>query len=323
MHRAFELLAATILVASSVTLSARAQEHYVFSYFTGNGEDGLHLAHSTDGYKWTALNGGRSLLKPTAGRDKLMRDPSIVRGPDGRFHMVWTVSWKERSIGYSSSADLIEWAPQRDIPVMEHEPTALNCWAPELLYDGRSELYYIYWSTTIPGRFPETDSQLRAAGDNGDNAGHNHRIYFVTTKDFTTFSKARLCYDPGFNAIDAAVVRDGEVYAMFLKDETDQPLAPQKNIRVAESKNAAGPFGPPSAPITGDFWAEGPTPLKVGDRWLVYFDRYRDHKYGVMSSPDLDIWTDASDRLEVPAGMRHGTAFAVPADVAERLLELK
>jgi hypothetical protein len=320
MHRALKLLVATIFVASSFTTSARGQQHYLFSYFTGNGEDGLHLAHSTDGYKWTALNGGRSLLKPTAGRDKLMRDPSIVRGPDGRFHMVWTVSWKERGIGYSSSADLIEWVPQRDIPVMEHEPAARNCWAPELFYDGKSELYYIYWSTTIPGRFPDTDSQLRA---DDDNAGHNHRIYFVTTKDFETFSPAKLCYDPGFNAIDAAVIRDGEVYAMFLKDETDRPETPQKNIRVAESQNAAGPFGPASAPITGDYWAEGPAPLKVGDRWLVYFDKYRDHKYGVVSSPDLNIWTDESDRLEAPKGMRHGTAFAVPADVAERLLELK
>ena len=89
--------------------SPSAQQHYLFSYFTGNGEDGLHFAHSTDGYKWTAINGGKSLLKPTAGSDKLMRDPSIVRGPDGTFHMVWTVSWGERGIGYSSSQDLIHW----------------------------------------------------------------------------------------------------------------------------------------------------------------------------------------------------------------------
>lgn len=320
MLRTFGLLLANSFVTLSLATLAGAEEHYLFSYFTGNGEDGLHLAHSTDGYKWTALNGGRSLLKPTAGQDKLMRDPSIVRGPDGRFHMVWTVSWKERGIGYSSSADLIDWAAQRDIPVMEHEATARNCWAPELFYDGKSELYYIYWSTTIPGRFPATDSQLRA---DGDHAGYNHRIYFVTTKDFETFSPTRLCYDPGFNAIDSAVIRNGEVYAMFLKDETDQPLKPQKNIRVAESSNAAGPYGPASAPITGDTWAEGPAPLKVGNRWLVYFDEYRDHKYGVVSSPDLDIWTDESARLEAPQGMRHGTAFAVPADVAERLLKLQ
>lgn len=310
------------LLATAALLAAdpvRAQQHYLFSYFTGNGEDGLHLAHSTDGYKWTALNGGRSLLAPTAGRDKLMRDPSIARGPDGVFHMVWTVSWGERGIGYSSSRDLIQWSPQRYIPVMEHEPTARNCWAPDLFYDDASQQFYIYWATTIPGRFPDTDGQTRR-GD--DDPGYDHRIYFVATKDFETFTDAKLCYEHAFNVIDATVVRNGEVYLMFLKDETDKPRTPQKNIRIAESREAAGPFGPPSAPITGDYWAEGPTVLNVDGRWLVYFDKYTEHRYGVVSSADLAAWTDESDRLEVPRDMRHGTAFAVPADVAERLLEL-
>src|SRR5688572_18652842 len=110
-------------------------KHYLFSYFTGNGEDGLHLAYSTDGYNWQALNNGRSYLTPAAGKDKLMRDPSIVQGKDGLFHMVWTVSWGERGIGYSSSADLINWTQQQYIPVMEHEEGTRNCWAPELFYD--------------------------------------------------------------------------------------------------------------------------------------------------------------------------------------------
>jgi beta-xylosidase len=299
---------------------ADAQQHYLFSYFTGNGEDGLHFAHSTDGYKWTALNGGKSLLTPTAGGDKLMRDPSIARGPDGTFHMVWTVSWGERGIGYSSSKDLITWTPQRFIPVMEHEPTARNCWAPDLFYDDASEQFYIYWATTIPGRFPETDGQGRR---DDDDPGYDHRIYFTSTKDFEEFAPTRLCYDDKFNVIDATVIRDGEVYAMILKDETDRPHEPEKNLRIAEGEYAEGPFGPASKPFTGDYWAEGPTVLRVGDKWLVYFDKYTEHKYGVVTSPDLDNWTDESDKLEVPRGMRHGTAFPVPAEVAEKLLELK
>ncbi len=320
MPRFADHLVAAVLLAFCNASPSRGEDHYLFSYFTGNGEDGLHLAHSTDAFTWTAIAGGRSLLRPTAGADKLMRDPSIVRGPDGAFHMVWTVSWGERGIGYSSSPDLIEWAPQRFLPVMEHEPTARNCWAPELLYDDASQQYFIYWATTIPGRFPKTDGQTR---NSADDPGYDHRIYFTTTKDFETFAPTRLCYDDNFNVIDAAVVRDGEVYVMFLKDETDKPFAPQKNIRIAEGQEAAGPFGPPSAPITGHYWAEGPSPLKVGDRWLVYFDKYTDHRYGVVSSSDLVTWADESDRLEVPPGMRHGTAFAAPADVAERLLELE
>lgn len=34
----------------SINLSGK--EIYMFSYFVGNGEDGLHLAYSYDGLKW-------------------------------------------------------------------------------------------------------------------------------------------------------------------------------------------------------------------------------------------------------------------------------
>ena len=54
------------------------KEVYLFSYFMGNGEDGLHLAYSYDGFKWSAFNYDKSFLKPQVGNDKLMRDPCII-----------------------------------------------------------------------------------------------------------------------------------------------------------------------------------------------------------------------------------------------------
>ena len=95
------LLAALLLGLLTVS-SAQTPSAYLFSYFTGNGEDGLHFASSADGLKWTALNGGRSFLQPAIG-SKLMRDPSITRGPDGRFHMVWTTGWWDKGIGVAHS----------------------------------------------------------------------------------------------------------------------------------------------------------------------------------------------------------------------------
>ena len=38
---------------------------YLFSYFTRNGDDGVHLAYSDDGIRWLPLNGGRSVLRPS------------------------------------------------------------------------------------------------------------------------------------------------------------------------------------------------------------------------------------------------------------------
>jgi hypothetical protein len=58
----------------------------LFTYFTMNGKEGLHLATSTDGYAWERLKEGRSFLAPRVGQSKLMRDPCVVRGPDGTFH---------------------------------------------------------------------------------------------------------------------------------------------------------------------------------------------------------------------------------------------
>ena len=45
----------------------------LFSYFKGNGEDGLHLAYSQDGLKWRALNNDRPFISPQVGQDNWRR----------------------------------------------------------------------------------------------------------------------------------------------------------------------------------------------------------------------------------------------------------
>ncbi len=302
------LLLFTAFITKAQTIKPQ-DEIYMFCYFNNNGKDGLHLAYSLDGYKWAALHKDTSFLRPVLSKDSLMRDPCIIKGADGLFHMVWTVSWKQRGIGYASSPDLIHWSKQEFLPVMEQEPTAQNCWAPEITYDAKNKLYMIYWATTIPGRFPATDS----GGD------YNHRIYQITTKDFRTYTPTKLLYDQGFNVIDATIVPDGNQFIMFLKDETKNP--PKKDLHIAYSNQLIGGFGKPSDKITGNYWAEGPTTLKIGDKWIVYFDKYRDHKYGAIESSDLKNWTDISDKISLPRGIRHGTIFKVSKAELERLLD--
>jgi len=309
MKKPFLVVAAVLIIS---TLHAQSPDSvYLFAYFNNNGKDGLHLAFSNDGYNWTVLNHDSSLLKPTVAKDKLMRDPCIIRGADGQFHMVWTVSWNDRGIGYASSPDLIHWSEQQFIPVMAHEPEARNCWAPEITYDAKNNEYMIYWATTIPGRFLQGDT----AGDDK----YNHRLYYVITKDFNSFSPAKLLYDPGFNIIDATIQPLGSRYMMFLKDETRKP--PQKNIRVAYSDALTGPYSEASAPITGHYWAEGPTAIRVGNDWIVYFDKYTQHSYGAVRSSNLETWTDVSDKVHFPKGARHGTVFTVSKKEFERLKE--
>lgn len=306
MKRSCLLILIPLLLSACTAPEA---EVYLFSFFQDNGADGLHLAWSEDALNWTALNNNKSFLTPTAGKDKLMRDPCIIQGGDGMFHMVWTVSWNEQGIGYAYSEDLIYWSDQQYIPVMDHEPDARNCWAPELFYDAESNRYMIYWATTIPGRYPETDS----SGDNG----YNHRMYYVTTTDFETFSPTQVLYDHGFNVIDATIKRIGEEYLMFLKNEIKFPVA-EKNIRTATSKSLTGPYTMASEPITGD-WVEGPTAVQTQKGWMVFFDQYTAHKMGAVQSSDLENWTDISDQIHFPEGTRHGSVFKVKKSVLDKL----
>jgi hypothetical protein len=288
------------------------EEIIMFSYFTGNGESGLHLAYSEDGYHFYPLNNGQSLLTPTAGGDKLMRDPCIIRGGDGLFHMVWTVSWNEKGIGYATSPDLIHWSDQRYLPVMEHEEHARNTWAPEVFYDEDEQIYLIFWSSTIEGLFPETQSDLENA--------YNHRKYYTTTKDFRTFSETTLFYEPGFNVIDGTIIKSDGEYVMFIKDETIEPA--EKNIRITRSHKLTGEYGPASEPVTGNYWAEGPTVTKAGDQWIVYFDKYVEGTMGAVTSNDLETWTDISDKISFPEGTRHGTVFSITKSEFENLMSI-
>ena len=329
----YKIYLTIIFLIISISKSfSQNKEAYLYSYFINNGADGLHLAYSQDGYNWKTLKNNKSFLTPSIGNDKLMRDPCIIYGPDKKFHMVYTVSWRERSVGYAYSTDLINWSKQLKIPVMMHEENALNCWAPEIYYDSISKKYIILWSTTIPGRFKETDN----SGDSIDIhtpsrleekteliLTYNHRLYYVTTKDFRDFSKTKLFFDQGFNVIDGSINKSAEDYILFLKDETRYP--PQKNIRITSSKSLFNSFEPVSDPITGDYWAEGPSSIKIGDYWHVYFDKYMTtgNRMGAVKSKDLKNWTDISDEINFPENALHGSIFKVSQDVLNNLLKLE
>jgi hypothetical protein len=285
-------------------------ECYLFSSFRGNGQDGLHLAWSNDGIHWQPLNSDRSYLAPQVG-GRLMRDPCILQGPDGTFHLVWTSGWYEKTIGYANSKDLIHWSAPKAIPVMAHEQTARNAWAPELAYDKDNKQFIIFWASTIPGRFP---------GDQAGDNGLNHRIYSTTTKDFETFTPTKVFFDPGYSVIDATIAQDGDRYVMIFKDETRTP--PKKHLRVAEAKKVEGPYSVISEPFTpAGVWVEGPSLIKVDDGFVCYFDMYRDHKYGAMKTKDFKSRENITDQLQFNVrDVRHGTAFKVKRDVLLKLL---
>jgi beta-xylosidase len=287
---------------------------YLFAYFYHDREaEGFRLAWSPDGYKFEMLNNGKSCLKPMAGEAKIMRDPCLYRGADNTWHLVWTTGWTGRTIGYASSRDLIHWSAQQAIPVMMHEPDAQNCWAPEIIWDDAQKHYLIFWSTTILDRFPGTAMSNKRPE-------RNHRIYATTTTDFTHYTPTKLLYDGGFNVIDANLLRDSDgSWLMFVKNETVQPH-PEKNIRMIRGATSEGPWGETSLAITGNYWAEGPSAIKVGEEYRVYFDKHMLNAIGLVRSRDLVHWEDVSDKVVFPKNARHGCIVAVPSAVIKELL---
>ena len=290
---------------------------YLFSYFTKNGQDGLRLAWSRDGYVWEDVPGG-PFLAPVL-EDKIMRDPCIQQGPDGRFHMVWTTSWSKGGFGYASSEDLLHWSEQSYVPAMAHEPKVQNTWAPELSYDTASGEWLIIWSSTITGRFADTDPKV---GEGGDKKILNHRLYATRTRDFRNFSPTSLFYDDGYSVIDATLVPVGDRVAMVVKDERISP-EPRKDLRIAWARDLRAPFGTSAPSFTRGMipaWLEGPTIVKIGAKWFLYADAYRDKHYVLLTSTDFASWKDETAALRYPKGLRHGTAFAVKREVLQRLL---
>lgn len=297
--------------------------------FTGHREpalDGLHLLYSYDGCHWDSIRG--TWLVPEVGNKRaeyynthtrsmdaarfapqsMMRDPSIAVGPDGRFHLVWTIAWAgEKGFGYASSENLIDWSEQRIIPVMEGAETD-NVWAPELFYDDTRGRFMIVWSSSIPEE-RYTDA---------DRLGQNvcHRLYYTTTEDFETFEPAKPFYDPGFNSIDGFVAKSGEgEYRLILKDNRKPGFS---NLFCVTASDPEGPYSEPSE-CFGPTYSEGACAVKVGDKWLIYFDVYREGRFGAVETTDFKTFTPIDDRISVPPGHKHGTIIKIDETILNAL----
>jgi hypothetical protein len=274
----------------------------MFTSFNEPASDGLRLLYSYDGYKWTDV--GRTFVKPEVG-SRVMRDPSIAKGADGEYRLVWTSGWKkDKGFGYAHSKDLIHWSTPEFIPVMENDSNVVNVWAPEIFFDDENNQFIIVWASTIPFRFPKGEE----AEDN------NHRLYYTVTKDFKTFSPSRLYLDPQFSVIDAEIVkRAPKDYVLVLKDNT----RPMRNIKVAFADNPLGPWYNISAPFTPHL-TEGPSVAHVGNNWLIYFDSYGNKKYEAVKTTDFIHFDSAT--VSVPEGHKHGTIFMTSRKELKELL---
>ena len=305
MMRHYIYIAAALL--SMFFFSCKSEKDYfVSSSFHEPAVDGLRFIYSEDGINWDSIPG--TWLKPEVGTQKVMRDPSIVRAPDGTFHMVWTTSWRDdNGFGYASSTDLINWTEQQHIPVMAYDTTTVNVWAPELFYDDVEEQFMVVWASCIPFAFEKGI----------EDEYNNHRMYYVTTKDFKTFSDTKLLYDPGYSSIDGTIVKRGkEDYVLVFKDNT----RPNRMLQVAFAPSPYGPYSEPSEPFTESF-IEGPTVLQINQDYYILYDVYRKKIFGASKTADFVTFEDVTCTMSIPQGHKHGTVFKASESVVKNLIK--
>lgn len=314
-----------------------ALEGYAFAYFTGEGSaDGeqIYMAGSrgNDPLHWDELNGGRPVLTSTEG-EQGVRDPFIMRSPEGdKFYLIatdlkiygngdWDRSQRtgSRAIEVWESTDLVNWSQQRHVVVSPKE--AGNTWAPEAYYDDSIGAYVVFWA-----------SKLYAANDPQHTGSTYNRMMYAKTRDFRTFSEPKVWVDPGYSVIDSTVVKHGDTFYRFTKDERNNTsstpcskfILEQKSTSLRSTdwsfvKDCIGKATPTSPGINQ---GEGPTVFKSNteDKWYVFVDEFGGRGYVPFETTDLDSGQfTMSTNYQLPGRPRHGTVLPVTKAELERL----
>ena len=120
--------------------------NYLFAYFPSNDNENIYYALSNDGYNFTAMNNGnRVIAADTVSIKKGLRDPHVLRAPNGWFYMVNTdmksaEGWaSNRGMVLMRSRDLINWEhstihfPERYKG--KNLANVTRVWAPETFWD--------------------------------------------------------------------------------------------------------------------------------------------------------------------------------------------
>jgi hypothetical protein len=213
------------------TLKSAEKEAYLLTYFKDNTHS-LYFALSTDGYTFTDVNKGESVVAgDTIASQKGIRDPHISRGPDGTFYVAMTdlhlfarqlgyrtTTWKRpveeydwgnnRGFVLMKSYDLIKWTHSNFIfeEAFEDFDTMGCAWAPQTIYDPAEEKMMIYFTMRM---------------------GHGlTRLYYAyTDNDFTRLiSKPQLLFEyPNreIQVLDADITQlpDGRYCMMYVAQE--------------------------------------------------------------------------------------------------------
>lgn len=298
----------------TVTVHEKNYYGYLFAYFNGNNisQEQLRFALSTDGLNFTALNNDQpvidsSKISTTGG----IRDPYVMRGPDGKFYMALTdmissAGWdSNRGLVLLKSEDLVSWQ-HSTVNVSTKYPNfsaITHAWAPEIVYDREQDKLMIHFSSN-PGGIPNKVYYTYANGDFTDLA-EEPRILFP---DYMT------------DVIDGSIAHVNGKYHMFYK------LSNQ--IAKAEGTALTGPYTHTAAHVDGESTqAEGCETYRLSgtDTYVLIYDRYQlsPAQFGFRTSEDLVNFTTVTGSTKKADGAtfvpRHGSVIPLTEEEYNRL----
>ena len=292
---------AAILLSATADLMARSnrktEEPSVYLMVYHKDQDhGLHMAYSEDGYLWTALNDDKPVIAgDTIAEQHGIRDPHIMRGPDGAFYLSMTdlhvygkrdgfrtTEWERdgRQYGWGNnrglvlmrSTDLLHWsrvnldftqfAPQTycvDGDTLQMDWSEVGCvWAPETVFDEENGKLMLHF-TTRQGNGKNTIWYAYVNEEYNQVLGEPHFL----------FAAPHLRY----NVIDSDIIKVGETYHLFYVSH-ESGATP----RHASAQKATGPYRMDDLYYDGVRQGhEAPMCWKRldSDTYVVMYDNYR------------------------------------------------
>jgi arabinoxylan arabinofuranohydrolase len=293
-----------------------------FLFVTFKGEatpmtEQMYFALSHDGRKWEMLNGSQPVLVSTIG-EKGVRDPFLLRSHDGKKYYVLATDlsinlnrdWKRavqagsKSLVIWESNDLVHWSDPRLVRVGADD--AGCTWAPEAIYDDQTADYLVFWASTT----------------RSDNFA-KQRIWATRTKDFVTFGKPFIYIEKPRAVIDTDIVRDGEKYYRFSKDEgakaitmevADKVMGPWTDVPGFSLAKLHGYEGPECVLLDPPTMDKPPT-------WCLLLDYYsKGRGYQPFVTHDLATGQfEPAKGFSFPFPFRHGSILAVTVAQLEDL----
>ena len=256
---------------------------YLFAHFIGESyEQGeqIYFSVSEDGLNWQDLNGGKPVLRSPLG-EKGVRDPFVVKHPGtGRYYLIATdlciyrtrdwgkaVTTGSRDLIVWESDDLVNWSEPRSCTVGVEG--AGNVWAPEAIWDEEKQAFMVFFA-----------SMVKLGGD----AEPKQRIYSTYTADFLTYTETTLYAEKENHLIDTTIVREGEWYYRFTKDETTKRIIAERMRSLHDAPQAIQCGTLENLP-----GVEGPECYRLPDgSWCLIVDQFHTGKgYLPMVTPTL------------------------------------